>query len=274
MNKKIVMVIISIVFFTGIILLISKCNRNDSTGGVNSNKTSNLESNNTGNIVNIESNIISNNVESNVTSNNESNIVISNVTSNNESSIVISNVTSNNIISNKSSNTISNSNNKSNIVSNKISNKVSNKIVSNKTSTVTSNKQSNVVSNTTSNKTSNIISNQVSSSNSNTTVEYVCPRGYELNGTKCIYIENPHNGCPSDMTSAGDGVNFGCIYFGQGEISSDGECPSDNIRFTIISFGVPNKYKCYQVYDYIDVCYEGYDLINGKCVQTIDATKK
>ena len=102
-------------------------------------------------------------------------------------------------------------------------------------------------------------------------IEYTCPNGYTLNGTKCTITTNATLQCPEGTVEGGE--PSGCFKFSEGVEVEGTTCPAGQVGLTIIGWGTPDKYMCHPSYNKVYVCEAGYELNDNKCTKTIDATK-
>jgi len=105
-------------------------------------------------------------------------------------------------------------------------------------------------------------------------IEYTCPSGYTLNGTKCIQTIDASLQCPEKTYEFSDGTTTGCINLSEGVPAEEETCPSNYGRLAMISLGQETTYNCFPLYEKVYTCESGYTLNNNKCTKTIDAIKK
>ncbi len=116
---------------------------------------------------------------------------------------------------------------------------------------------------------------EVSPSNNIKPITYSCPKGYNLNGTKCTITVAATYTCPDNTHDySNDGIprDTYCVNLSEGYYTED-TCPSGYGLLAEISLGSPTKYKCMPLHKKIYVCNSGYILNGTKCTKTINANK-
>jgi len=95
---------------------------------------------------------------------------------------------------------------------------------------------------------------------------YYCPDNYVLDGNKCVSTTNPHLECTGNQVS----IDNGCIDFNDKYETTD-SCPSGYYLLKLTGFGVSDTYYCHKIYSKTSSCDDGYNLVENKCIKTIDA---
>ena len=106
-----------------------------------------------------------------------------------------------------------------------------------------------------------------------TKTTYSCPKGYSLNGEKCIKKEKATEDCPSGSHSYSNGLVSGCIIFSEGYELVHKECNEGDVILKQLSLGQEAKNFCYPLHNKEPICPEGYTLDRITCISEIPATK-